>query len=326
MNSTGYLYFRRLCLITIFAVYFLILVGGVVRSSGAGMGCPDWPTCFGQWIPPLSESDLPANYQEIYRHKGYAETKFNAIKTWTEYINRLIGVLIGFFVFATFIASFVYRPRNIRLIIMSGAIFLLTGFQGWLGAVVVSSLLAPWMVTIHMLVALVIIVLLIYLYFLSDDRPGAPLLPPPFRLWIGVALLLTLMQIILGTQVREAVDIIIDTLGYEQRAQWAIHLNGIFLVHRSFSWLLLALAILIPVLLWKKYGTFKAPAVRWTGLIAGLIIIEALTGIILAYAGFPATAQPVHLLLATLIFGLQFAALLKKNTNGANGQAPYNQK
>ena len=88
--------FRRVAFITLAAVYFLIAVGAGVRASGAGMGCPDWPTCFGQWVPPTSESDLPRNYQEIYADLGYADTRFNVVKTWTEYVNRLIGVSIGF--------------------------------------------------------------------------------------------------------------------------------------------------------------------------------------------------------------------------------------
>ena len=93
--------FRGLATLTLAAVYFLILVGASVRASGAGMGCPDWPTCFGQWVPPTAESQLPANYQEVYAELGYGDTRFNVVKTWTEYLNRLIGVTIGVLIFAT---------------------------------------------------------------------------------------------------------------------------------------------------------------------------------------------------------------------------------
>ena len=74
--------FRALVLMTIYAVYFLILVGGVVRASGAGMGCPDWPRCFGRWVPPTSEAQLPADYQAVYADHGYGEARFNVVKTW----------------------------------------------------------------------------------------------------------------------------------------------------------------------------------------------------------------------------------------------------
>ena len=96
--------FRKLAFWTVAAVYFLILVGGFVRASGSGMGCPDWPQCFGSWIPPLNESQLPADYQEIYG-ASYGDTRFNPVKTWIEYVNRLVGVAIGILIIVTFLSS-----------------------------------------------------------------------------------------------------------------------------------------------------------------------------------------------------------------------------
>jgi len=80
IDNQALIRFRRLGTLTIAAVYLVILAGGIVRASGAGMGCPDWPTCFGQWIPPTEEAQLPANYHDIYALRGYADTRFNPLK------------------------------------------------------------------------------------------------------------------------------------------------------------------------------------------------------------------------------------------------------
>ncbi|MFN9518217.1 MAG: COX15/CtaA family protein, partial [Bacteroidota bacterium] len=87
--------FRRFGILTIASVFFLILVGGLVRSTGSGMGCPDWPKCFGEWVPPTDVNERPVDYQERFKVEGHEIADFDVFKTWTEYINRLIGVLTG---------------------------------------------------------------------------------------------------------------------------------------------------------------------------------------------------------------------------------------
>jgi len=177
IDSQAVLKFRRIGILTIAAVYLVILMGGVVRASGAGMGCPDWPTCFGQWIPPTEEAQLPANYHEIYAERGYENTQFNRVKTWTEYTNRLVGVSIGFLIFLTAWSSRIYIKTDKPIFQLSLTSFFLVGFQGWLGSSVVASNLKPIMITLHMLLALVIVALLIYTIARYNEIISVRLIP-----------------------------------------------------------------------------------------------------------------------------------------------------
>ncbi|ATG90316.1 COX15/CtaA family protein [Methylomonas koyamae] len=301
--------FRRLGALTIFAVYFVILVGGIVRASGAGMGCPDWPTCFGQWVPPTDESQLPANYHEIYAARGYENTAFNPVKTWTEYTNRLVGVTIGCLIFLTAWSSRIYLKADKTIFYLALSVFLLVGFQGWLGSAVVASNLKPLMITLHMLLALGIVALLIY----AIARSQKPLLQavdshwltPRFATVLKVAMGMTLLQIAMGTQVREAVDYIAHEHSYIERQYWRDSFPIIFYVHRSFS------SIILFTNLWLvwKIREQAAPGsllLRLGYVLAGLIVTAILAGVSLDRLGFPAFAQPVHLLMANLIFGAQF--------------------
>src|SRR3978361_66115 len=103
MQSTrSFLQFSKVVLVTVFLV---ILAGGIVRMTQSGMGCPDWPKCFGRWIPPTSPDQLPVNYKELYAFK-YVDTSFNPYHTWIEYVNRLAGTLLGLLLILQFAWSF----------------------------------------------------------------------------------------------------------------------------------------------------------------------------------------------------------------------------
>lgn len=305
--------FRRLGALTIFAVYFVILVGGIVRASGAGMGCPDWPTCFGRWVPPVEESQLPENYQEIYAHRGYKDTRFNPVKTWTEYVNRLVGVSVGLLILLTAWSSRIYLRQDKAIFYLSLTVFLTIGFQGWLGSAVVASNLKPYMITLHMLTALFIVALLIYSIARSQkdllQRMHTQRLPPKFDLVLKIAIGLTLIQVIMGTQVRESVDVIANEHQYIERQFWRDSFPIIFYVHRSFSSVILLTNLWLA---WKIYRAddrgsllFKAAAV-----LIAVILVTLSAGIAMDRLGMPAAAQPIHLLMASLIFGLQIFMLI----------------
>lgn len=309
IDSQSAFRFRHLGILTIFAVYFVILVGGIVRASGSGMGCPDWPTCFGQWIPPTEESQLPANYHEIYAERGYKNTRFNVVKTWTEYTNRLVGVSIGFLIFLTTWSSRIYLKADKSIFYLSLSVFFLVGFQGWLGAIVVASNLKPFMITLHMLLALFIVALLIYAIAKSQQeyiaRIDSSQIPNQVETVIKTAMFITLVQIAMGTQVREAVDFIAHKHKYIDREYWKDSFPIIFYIHRSFSAVILFTNFWI---VWKisKNVCKNSLLLRCSHFLLGLIIAEIIVGIILDRLAIPPIAQPIHLLLANLVFGVQF--------------------
>jgi len=228
--------FRRFGILTIASVFILIFVGGLVRSTGSGMGCPDWPKCFGTWVPPTDVSQLPADYKDRFRVEGHEIADFDVYKTWTEYVNRLIGVLIGFFIFLTVFFAIPYLKKDKSIFWLSFAAFLLVGFQGWIGSKVVSSNLAHWMVTIHMIIALVIVGLLIFTITRSQNFTVVQLkadasLKPLMVLILSVSGI----QTISGTQVRENIDSVALIMGEQNREYWIQALGGIFSFHRTFS-------------------------------------------------------------------------------------------
>lgn len=297
MNShPAFLKFSKIIVVNVFLV---ILAGGVVRTTQSGMGCPDWPKCFGRWIPPTDVSQLPANYKELYAFK-YVDTSFNAYHTWIEYINRLLGALLGLLLAIQFFWGLVYWKSNRKIVWLSFGLLLLTGFQGWLGSKVVEANLEVVKVTTHMLFALIIAALSITIvYFSSSERISIKDSKLKSLSLLGIFVLL--IQIVLGTEVREQIDHISAGLQFSQRDIWISKLDYIFYMHRSFA-IVAGLVCLYIFFRFKKYPSLKTS----NYLILTCTLLNITLGIVLTYLNFPAVAQPLHLLFSSVLISAVF--------------------
>jgi cytochrome c oxidase assembly protein subunit 15 len=285
-------------------VFLVIIAGGVVRMTQSGMGCPDWPKCFGRWIPPTNASQLPPDFEKYLKQQDI-DHSFNAYHTWIEYINRLLGALLGVFILIHFAWSFLkFRITNKTIVWLSGLLLIAVGFQAWLGKKVVDANLAVVKITTHMLVALLIAAIpLFIIYKLKVQEKMAS----PFLKNLSVTIIgLLLVQIVLGTQVREQIDEISKSFMYSQRELWINRLDNIFIIHRSFSWIILAACMLLCYKAWPHLY------LRKNTILTGMaVVITILLGAIMAWFNIPALAEPLHLLFASTLILSVFTLRLR---------------
>ena len=292
--------FRRIALTTTATTYLLILVGGLVRASGAGLGCPDWPRCFGGWIPPASPADLPA---------GFDPAQFNATLMWTEYLNRLLGVAVGLLIFATLVSAIRHHRHTRPILWPSVAAFLLVGFQGWLGGQVVAHELAAWIVTVHLIVAFVIVSLLLYATLFAWYRPD--LRPTPRGdvplAWTAAALIaLTLGQVALGAQVRGGVDAALDR--GVPRSDILASVGRVDLWHREMAAVVVGLTLVVAWLTWRQPR--PRAVMRAATAVVGLVLCQIGLGTTMAYLALTPPAQVAHLTASSLLLGAQTVLFL----------------
>lgn len=329
--------FEKSVRITLILTYMVIIAGAVVRMTGSGMGCPDWPKCFGYYIPPTSEEqmdwhpnqdyhkgqiiiveeglwvakeaftseeEMDMSHFELYTKHDYAE--FNPVHTWVEYINRLAGAVAGIAVFIMGIISIGHWRKSKSLVLLSWLAVFLMGFQAWLGATVVYSVLAPVRITVHMVMALVIVALLLYILHKLNLENRSLVKNKTLKRLLIAAVVLTLIQVVLGTQVREYIDSQVKLLGQDRPDLWLASPEFSFYVHRSFS----IIVLLANVWIWLINRKLKLN-IKWINTILILILLEVLTGIAMYNFDFPFSTQALHLVFASLLFGAQFYVLLQ---------------
>ncbi|WNW01096.1 COX15/CtaA family protein [Tenacibaculum sp. HL-MS23] len=340
-------HFPLIVKISLIAVYLIFLAGSVVRMTGSGMGCPDWPKCFGYYIPPTSEEQITWQPNTTYeegmiivknevlfvaendlktttefnnnnwvKYTKHSYAKFNKFHTWTEYINRLASALAGIpFLFLIFVSTKFWREKKIITLLSFGAFFLML-FEAWLGKTVVDSNLKPTIITIHMVGGLVIVGLLLWLLFIVSKKPlDATQNSKPtaynslFNKLLIISVVFSLVQIALGTQVRQFIDEQVKLFGFDNKQYSLLNPSFKFYFHRSFTIAIVLVNMGIFYLNQIKNLGYKL--VNW---IVFLIFLETMTGILMYYADFPIGTQAIHLLSGAILFGLQFYLLLQNRS------------
>ena len=324
--------FPTIVKITLVSLYLIFLAGSIVRMTGSGMGCPDWPKCFGYYIPPTSEEQITwqpnSTYEEgmiiikdevlfvaeqevktdsVFNKKNWEEyTKheyatFNKFHTWVEYINRLVTVVSGFIFLFLLAGSLKFRKENKWIPIISFTAFFLMLVEAVLGKMVVDSNLKPTMITIHMVIGLLIIGLVLRLLFIIRKEKTSYKYHALFNKLLIISVVFSLIQIAMGTQVRQFIDEQVKLFGFENKEYSLMNPSFKFYFHRSFT-----IAIILV-----NFGLFYLNQLHKLGYklvswILVLLFLETITGILMYYAEFPLGTQAIHLLSGALLFGVQF--------------------
>jgi cytochrome c oxidase assembly protein subunit 15 len=322
---------RRFGILTISSVFLLLLAGGVVRSSGSGMGCPDWPKCYGAYFPPTCSCQLPADYQAIYAEKRIKKAErfasllsslglkkqadailtdpslrmyevFNPQKAWTEYINRIIGVLSGLFSLVFFLSLIRIRKYLSKSRFWFGfAGFVMMLFNAWLGSIVVATNLFPIIVTIHYLAAYAVLAL--FMLSIVNARLNEENFALARYKWFFVFfVLMSVIQVIYGTQLRQVAEKGVSTGELYKGGEVNFdYLGSIFNTHWFLAIGLIFLSLIPLVFLRRQIGR------KWFIIVALLpvtLVIQYFSGVINLKSAFPMVPQVSHIFFAGLVFGI----------------------
>lgn len=318
MRLTG---FQKLAIAALVSVLALIFVGATVRVSGAGMGCPDWPKCWGLLIPPTSVEQVDFDRLPIEKFRQKAErmgrdpsgiteeglrAEFNPRHVWTEFINRLFALPVGFFSLATFIAAFWQRPTRPGVFWCAFASLAVVLLNAWMGARVVYSGLKPGVLTTHLALAMGLLGLLAFCVWRGTDRPWRVAVADGVRrrLQARVWFLLGLVVAtgIIGAQVREMTDALAKFHDNAPRETWIGELeqSWLYLFHRSFSWVVLAAAGLS----WWLARMAAGGAGRIANGVFGIVLIQMVLGLVMAQLHIYAWVQVLHVGLSAMLLAL----------------------
>lgn len=321
---------QKLAFFCILSLIALVFMGGIVRATGSGMGCPDWPTCWGKLIPPFSSDQIDVYALDIEKYKrkraqhgGDPNTityetvldEFNPVHTWIEFTNRLLSMPISFGSLALLIYAQLKYRKKLLILGLSYASVALVLINAIMGARVVYTGLRPGVITTHMALAILLLCILVFLQWFAGEQKKSFCFAKKIEkykktFWLGIALfIMVVFEGVLGSQVREMTDTLQKSHGDAPRSEWILELEGcwVYLTHRSFSWLILGTAIAHFILCKKS----KIAGLSWQEYtILGTILAQMILGIILANVGILPIAQILHIGLSSILVATLFYWIL----------------
>ena len=311
--------YQRTALAALLATIFLIFVGAIVRVTGSGLGCPDWPTCWGELIPPTSLEQVDFDRLDIAKFqkrdpgitKETLSAEFNPVHVWIEFINRLVSLPVGLFTLGTFLFSFQFLRKRPSVFIASFSARFLVLANAVMGAIVVRSGLKPGVITLHMALAMMLLCVLVYaIYRGGERRPqinlnGSASLRSLFFILFSVCI----VEGVMGSQVREVTDELALKFKDIPRDVWheTLEKKPIYLLHRSFSWVIFALGAMTFFKTRKVTGDLAQICIKT---VCGIILAQMVLGILMSHVSVHPVVQVLHIGLSSILVVAMFWLLV----------------
>ncbi len=312
--------YRKLVWVTLFLTFDLILFGAFTRLTDAGLGCPDWPGCYGTSNPLAADQQIKA--AETAQPTGPVTVK----KAWIEMTHRYLAMAVGGLIVALTVVAWKQRRESGVSPWPATALLLLVCVQGAFGAWTVTLKLMPLIVTIHLLLAMCLLSVLAW----HGARTGGPQVSPsiahvgsdpvPMTNMGWATLALVFMQIALGGWVSTNYAVLacpdfplcngalVPTnadfaSGFELLRPLGVLANGrhlavealvaIHWVHRAFALIVTAVVVTLAVLLLRarSAGAEENTLARW---LLGLLSLQIITGIANVVFTWPLAVAVAH--------------------------------
>lgn len=306
--------YRKLIWVTLFLTFDLIMFGAFTRLTDSGLGCPDWPGCYGQSNPLQAHASISA--AEAAMPTG----PVTIIKAWIEMIHRYLAMGIGVLIVALMLISWRKWLKSGRqevksLPVFPTVLFAFVCLQGAFGAWTVTMKLQPAIVTVHLLLGTALLGLLTWFGARQSDHPPVSPATATLRLSAALATVLLTIQIALGGWVSTnyAALACADFLlcqgailpqmdfanGFTLWRDLGMTANGEFLpsraltaihwTHRAFAFVVIALVAWVALKSIKIGGLQKTA--RW--LLAG-VALQFATGVLTVFLNFPLALAVIH--------------------------------